>query len=103
MNIIKVNGHPQLERAHKEDNFLTSIFDKVFLICKKDPTFSQKKIVVEQVDSQLAEIQAKLIKQDSLLSKSTDLKKDMSRKVNILKQEILDLRTSLLETLGSEL
>lgn len=103
MNIIKVNEHAPLERIHQEDNFLTSIFDRVFLICKNDPSFSNKKRVVEEIDGNVTVTQEKLNKQNKLLTKSDELKRDMSRKVKILDQEILELRTSLLESLGSEL
>ena len=103
MNIVKVNEHPSLEKVHREDNFLTTIFDKVFLICKNDPAFSQKKVVVEQIDNNVTDIKRKLDKQTELLSKSSVLKNDIIRKVKILDQEILELRTSLLESLGSEL
>lgn len=103
MNIIKVNEHAILEKVHKEDNFLTSIFDRVFLICKNDPAFSDQKIIVDEIDGKVDNIKEKLARQTQLLEQSTSLKQDLARKIRVIEDENYRIRAHLLEALGSEI
>jgi len=103
MKIVKVNPTPILDKIKKEHNFLSTIFNNIFLICKSDPSFSTKKIEVDKLDEILSETNEKLKKHSDMLNKSTEIKYEFIRKIDIIEKENTKLKSTLLDKLGSEL
>ena len=103
MKIEKVNQYPQIERLQKEDNFLSSLFNKVFLICKENKDFMSKRQQFGELDIAIDELENRDEKQNSLLEQSSSLKQNVSRKVQLLGDENFRTRAQLLESLGREI
>ena len=103
MNIIEIIESPNLEKIKKEENFLSTMFDKVFMICKQNSLFNETSNVVNEIDSKIEILDKKIKKQESLIEQADSMNKDLTRKYNSLSNENFNLRAKLLEMLGSEI
>ena len=103
MKISEITDKPNLEKMKKEENFLSSMFDTVFMICQHNSNFTNTNTGAEKLETQLKEIKIKLKKQDKLLIQSTEMKQDLTRKCKTLVDENFNTRARLLEILGSEI
>lgn len=103
MKVVKILQYPQIERLQKEENFLSSLFNKVFLICKEDQAFSNKRQHLEKLDHILEDLGQKVSKQVDLLKQASALKSSFNRKVQLLEDENFKTKARLLESLGSEI
>lgn len=98
MKIMKIS---QTRTEPKSKNFISSIFNEIFLICKEDKNFYMVKEKINEVDETIKSLLTKVKKQDHLLEKSKDIKIDVTRKISILNNENSRVRNELLEQLGS--
>ncbi|MCK5606006.1 hypothetical protein KAR91_29175 [Candidatus Pacearchaeota archaeon] len=103
MRITKTGSYQRLAEKQTNKDFISSILDEIFIICREDKHFSDVRKKAAEVDLALNEIRKKVSKQDSLLEKSSSLKNDVAMKIKILDNSCLQMRSELLEQLGSEL
>lgn len=100
MEILNVESMP-ISKSQK-NNFLPEVVNRIFAICKTDPSFPLKN-QIEDIDLELDAIHLRIEKQENLLEKSKELKKDLQKRITILEENNLSLQEELLEALGSEL
>ena len=99
MKIEKVNKSKIIK---KKKEFLPEMIDKIFAICKNDPNF-QMKSNLDKIEKIIEAINVKVNKQNTLLIKGENIEKDISKKISILDNNIFDMKSRLLESLGSEI
>lgn len=80
---------------------LPQVIDRIFSICKSDPTFHLKD-ELEIVENKMMSIRQKIEKQESLLKQSDELKKDLIQRIEILDDHNEQKQAELLELIGSE-
>ena len=96
MKIEKVDQVPVTKEL------LPQIIDRIFSICKSDPTFHLKN-ELEIVENKITSNRTKIKKQHSLLKQSDELRKDIIQRIEILDDHNERKQIELLESLGSEL
>jgi len=80
---------------------LPQILMRIFSVCKADPNFPLKdkvKVLEREVDS----LKCTLEKKEKLLESSEQLHIDLKKRVDKIEQKNFDLKSYLLEKLGSE-
>lgn len=103
MKIEKSDKKIKLEELQKKKEFLPSILNEIFVICKEDKTFSTSVDSTKELDSKIKILENKLNRQNELLTKSGDLKSNILKKIELIDTDIFKLRVKLLEQLGSEI
>jgi len=101
MNIVKSDANTKLEQIQNNRDFISSVLDEIFIICREDENFLKVRRGVESIDSELSMIQDKLEKQNSLINRSESLKKDIVTKLSIIENENEEMKIELLRRLGS--
>lgn len=96
MKVEKLNHQVQPKEL------LPQIAERIFSICKSDPSF-QLKDELEIVEHKMTSVRKKIEKQDQLLKQSEELKKDIIQRIEILDEHNERKQMELLESLGSEL
>jgi hypothetical protein len=86
----------------KNKELLPQIVDRIFSICRNDPTFHLKN-EMEIVENRMTSLQKKISKQDYLLEQSNELTNDLIQRIQILENQNERKQIELLESLGSEL
>lgn len=81
---------------------LPQVLLRIFSVCKTDPNFPLKDNIRE-IEGKVNVLQHKLRRQTSLLDKSTDIQTNLQKRINILEQKNFDMKSKLLEELGSEI
>lgn len=81
---------------------LPQILLRIFSVCKTDSNFPLKDRIKE-IEGEVSALRAKLKRQTSLLNKSASIQEDLQLRVNSLDQKNFDMRSRLLEELGSEI
>ena len=102
MEVKKTDSYSGKEHIHKKTDFLSSVLDQIFLICKTDKHFSVKKRI-DEIELEIRVLKKKMSKQDSLLNQAEEISVDVSEKLSSLESKNFKVRVELLETLGSEL
>jgi len=92
--------HPEPSVNIKE--LLPQVVDRIFSICKSDPSFHLKD-ELEIVENKMLSLKQKIEKQDGLLKQSEELKKDIIQRIEILEDHNQQKQSELLELIGSEL
>lgn len=100
--MINIEHFDNLNENKKSGNFLKEVIDRIFVICKNDVTF-KKKDDLKTIENNINILIEKNKKQDKILKQSEKLERDIIKRVSLLDNEIDDMRSDLLETLGSEL
>ncbi len=100
MKIIKTDSINHLEQTQKND-FLGTVIDRIFYICKEDDNFSTKGKIIS-INKQLEKLQEKIAKKDKLLEQSEELRKRVESNINDIAASNFQMRAKLLESLGSE-
>jgi len=103
MRILKTDTDNQREQIQNDRDFISSVLDEIFLICREDKNFLKVRKNVETVDAEMKTILEKLETQNSLLNRSITLKNDILKKLSILDNENENMKIELLKKLGSEL
>ena len=101
MNIVKSDANTKLEQIQNNRDFISSVLDEIFIICREDENFLKVRKGVESIDFELSTIQEKLEKQNSLINRSESLKKDIVTKLSIIENENEEMKIELLRRLGS--
>jgi len=96
---VKVKVLEQKKKTHEQ---IPQIVNRIFAICKNDSNFPLKN-EMEDVDSRIQEMKVKITKQDNLLEQSSELKKDLIQRIEVINDSNSRLQMRLLENLGSEL
>lgn len=81
---------------------LPQILLRIFSICKTDSNFPLKERIKE-IEGEVSTLQNKLKRQTSLLNKSSIIQEDLQKRVDILDHKNFDMKSRLLEELGSEI
>ena len=81
---------------------LPQVLLRIFSICKTDPNFPLKDNIKE-IESEVNVLQHKLRRQSSILDKSSDIKTNLQKRIDLLEQKNFDMMSNLLEELGSEI
>lgn len=102
MNIIKTDSRKSLEQNQKHDDFISEVIDRIFLICQEDKNFNETERL-DSVEKELTSLQEKVLKQDSLLKQSQEMKRTLKKKSDELNNVIFNEKSQLLESLGSEI
>jgi len=98
---MKIEKFGALSNDRKEV-VLPEIVNRVFAICKNDSRFPLK-IKIEEVESEILNLNEKIKKQESLIEKSKNIRRDLDKRKNILEAYNYELREKILESLGSEM
>ena len=81
---------------------LPQVLLRIFSVCKTDPNFPLKDRIKE-IEREVSTLQDKLRRQKSLLDKSSSIQEDLQKRVNTLDHKNFDVKSRLLEELGSEI
>lgn len=81
---------------------LPQVLLRIFSVCKTDPNFPLKDNIKE-IEGEVKVLQHKLRRQTSLLDKSTDIQTNLQKRISTLEQKNFDVKSKLLEELGSEI
>lgn len=92
----------RLKEQSKSKELLPQIVDRIFSICRNDPTFHLKN-EMEIVENKMTSLRQKISRQTKLLEQSTELSKDLMQRIQILEDQNERKQIELLESLGSEL
>lgn len=103
MRIIETDTYKGLEQNQNSKDFVSSITNVIFTICKEDNQFKSVKENITYVDESINVLKKKLDKSNRLISKSQAIKLDVEKKIHILDNENLRTKHELLEALGSSL
>lgn len=89
-----------LEVENKE--VLPQILMRIFSVCKVDPNFPLKG-QIESIEEETNAINSKLRKQEKLIKKTILLRDDLSNRLQDRRQDNFEIKSRLLEELGSEI
>lgn len=103
MRIAKTDSYTKVEQKQNNRDFISSVLDEIFLICKEDKQFDKVKRKIEKINETVDNIQMKINRQNELLTKSGEIKNSITRRLSILDNENFRMKNELLENLGSSL
>jgi len=92
----------KVEPIKTKSSSIPEVMDKIFYICKTEENFPLRN-QIEKVDLELERLEGRVQKQNQLLQKSQEIKSELEKRMNMLDGVIFDLRSNLLESLGSEI
>jgi hypothetical protein len=81
---------------------LPQVLLRIFSVCKIDPNFPLKENIKE-IEREISILQDKLRRQTSILDKSTNIQTTLQKRISTLEQKNFDMKSKLLEELGSEI
>lgn len=81
---------------------LPQILMRIFNVCKADPSFPLKS-QIDSIEDEAAIITEKIEKQDKILDQTIELRNDLSQRLQDLRRQNFELKSRLLEELGSEI
>jgi len=79
---------------------LPQVLLRIFSVCKSDPNFPLKN-QLKEIEGEVRSLQEKLKRQTSLLEKSTILREDLKKRIDLLEQNNYEKKSRLLDELGS--
>jgi len=100
---VKTDSDSKLEQIQNNRDFISSVLDEIFLICRSDSAFHEVKTQIEGVDDKLETFNKRLRKQTNLLEQSNQIEQDVKQKIAILNDQTFKMRAELLEQLGSSI
>ena len=103
MRIVKTDSDLKIEQIQNNRDFISSVLDEIFLICRNDVVFKSVKNKIGDVDTQVETFNKKLEKQTSLVSHAKEIEKDVRQKIAIIDEQNEKMKDALLEQLGSSL
>lgn len=86
----------------KKKDALPEILMRIYSVCKADPTFPLKE-QLESIEREVGALNKKISKQSQLIQQTTGLRDDLSKRLQMKRQENFELKTRLLEELGSDI
>jgi hypothetical protein len=102
MKIRKNSSNPEQEQKIKESRFIQHILDEIVLISSNDKNFENTNNELELTEKKIDELHIKMDKQESLLKQSSEIKENVSRKLEFLNNQITVEKYRLLEELGCD-
>ena len=81
---------------------LPQILMRIFAVCKSDPNFPLKQNI-KSVEGEVVALQKKIERQKHLINETVGLRDDLSNRLQLLRQENYELKSRLLEELGSDI
>jgi len=99
---LKIESADTSNLIKNKKEVLPEMVNKIFAICKNDPNFHLKS-QIEDIEKVLEGVNIRLKKQNSLLENANSIEKELTKKISILDNNIYDMKSKLLESLGSEL
>jgi len=97
MEIIKEG-----EFNSENNELLPQILNRIFSICKQDPSFQLKEELLISEET-MESLQQKINRKKSLLEKSKSIQQDLQKRNEKLQNSNDELKATLLESLGSEI
>lgn len=91
-----------VDQPVKPQELLPQIVDRIFSVCKSDPSFHLKD-ELEIIENKIISLQHKINRQNSLMEQSDKLKKDIMQRIEIIDEHNQRKQVELLESIGSEL
>lgn len=89
------------EQTNSNKDLLPQIVDRIFSICKVDPSFHLKD-EMEIIENKTQSILNKIKKQNNLLKQSENLKKELLNRIEVINDNNEKKQIELLDALGSE-
>ena len=89
------------EQKNHSKELLPQIVDRIFSVCRADPSFELKD-EMEIAENKIQALTQKINKQQSLINQAEGMKKDLSNRLEVLNDENIRKQAELLESLGSE-
>ena len=81
---------------------LPQVLLRIFSVCKTDPNFPLKDRLHE-IEGEVFALQQKLQRQISVHEKSAGIRQDLQKRLDALEQKNYDMKSRILEELGSEI
>ncbi|MCF8019887.1 MAG: hypothetical protein K9L62_10850 [Vallitaleaceae bacterium] len=91
-----------ISESHKVESkeMLPQVLLRIFSICKNDPNFPLKD-QLKEIEGEVHSLQKTLQRQISLYEKSSNLRKDLQKRVDVIDQNNYDMKSRLLDEMGS--
>ena len=86
----------------ENNDLLPQILMRIFSVCKSDPNFPLKE-QFSSVEGEVDTLKMKIEKQNNLVNETVKLRDELSTRLQNLRQENFELKSRLLEELGSDL
>jgi chromosome segregation ATPase len=83
-------------------DLLPQILMRIFSVCKADPNFPLKE-QINSIERDMSGLQKKINHQNELLEQTLNLRDDLSNRLQSLRQSNFELKSRLLEELGSDI
>ena len=83
-------------------DLLPQILMRIFAVCKADPTFPLKH-KINSVEGEVVSLHKKIKNQQALIEKTAGLRDDLSRRLQHARQDNFEIKSRLLEELGSDI
>jgi len=99
---LKIEFIDSINLAKKKKEVLPEMIDRIFAVCKNDPNFKIKN-KIDNIDNITESVNLRIVKQNSLLENAKEIEEKLNKKLSILDDSIFDMKSKLLESLGSEL
>jgi hypothetical protein len=91
------------EESKVENNELfPQILMRIFSVCKNDKNFPLKE-KISQVESEIVLLEKQIEKQNKILNETIVLRDNLSLKLKEIRQENFEIKSRLLEELGSDI
>lgn len=87
---------------YEKTDLLPQILMRIFSVCKADPNFPLKE-QINSIEKESTQLQRKINHQKELLDQTLNLRDDLSNRLQSLRQSNFELKTRLLEELGSDI
>jgi len=84
------------------NELLPQILKRIFLVCKEDPNFYLKN-QIETVEDNIYKLEKRVERNNMLLEEAEEISFSLKKRINNLEQKNIEIKTRLLEELGSEL
>jgi len=91
-----------LEHREPKKELLPEIVNRIFAICKNDEHFPIKK-EMRVAEDIVEDLEKKKESQEAILIQSTELKRNLDERLHLLSENNFQLKSTMLEALGSVL
>jgi hypothetical protein len=86
----------------EDKDLLPQILMRIFTVCKADPNFPLKE-QINSIEREVDSLEQKIERQKGVLIKTVALRDDLSKRLQMLRQKNFEVKSKLLEELGSEI
>jgi cell shape-determining protein MreC len=83
-------------------DMLPQILMRIFAVCKADSNFPLRH-KIDLVEGEVDALNKKIVRQKELVNQTLKMRDDLSNRLQTLRQENFELKSRLLEELGSEI